>query len=48
MSLKKDLKVFIKITSIGVVFTLMIIVFIFAVGIKSIMTIDFNLVDTLS
>eukprot|EP00347_Sterkiella_histriomuscorum_P014790 403359515 len=48
LSLKKDMKVFIRISSIGVVFTLMIIFFIFSIGFDSIATTDFTLVNTLT
>lgn len=46
--MKKDLKVFIKISSYGVIFTFMIIIFIFGVGVNSILTTDFKLVNTIS
>jgi len=46
ISLKKDLKIFIKINSFGVIFTLLIIFFILGAGISSLINTDFKIIES--
>jgi len=46
IGLKKDLKIFIKINSFGVIFTLLIILFIIGVGISTMINTNFKIIPT--